>query len=108
MEEKKSGGWSKASMVLGIISIIFALLPLLSAWFMFLTAINYVLTPIGVICGIVSIVKSQNISKSVIGLVLCVLAFCAPIFLAELYLESAVETTVNTLDAVGTLVETVE
>lgn len=101
MEEKKDGGLCKAAFVLGIISIVFALLPLLSAWFMFLTAINYILTPVGLICGIIALVKSQNTTKSVIGIVLCVLAFFAPILLAEYYLASAVETTVNVLDSVG-------
>lgn len=108
MEEKKNGGWSKATMVLGIITFVFALLPLLSAWFLFLTPLNWILAPIGIICGIVAIVKSQNMSKSIIGLVLCALAFLAPILFAGLYTASAVETTVNTLDAVNDIVKTVE
>ena len=108
MEEKKNGGWCKATMVLGIITFVFALLPLLSAWLLFLTPFNWILAPIGIVCGIVSIVKSQNMSKSVIGLVLCVLALLAPILFAESYATSAIKTTVNTVDAVNYIMETVE
>ena len=78
--KKKSGGWCKASMVLGVITVIFALFPLVSAWFLFLTTFNYLLAPIGVLCGIVAIVKSQNSVKSIVGLLLCVLALCIPYF----------------------------
>lgn len=97
-DQKVGGGWSKASMVFGVMTMIFALLPLLSAWFMFLTAFNYLLASIGVICGVVAIVRSQNLVKSIIGLVLCVLAFCMPLILAEAYLESSVESVGNMLE----------
>ena len=96
--QKVGGGWCKASMVFGVLTMVFALLPLLSAWFMFLTAFNYVLAPIGVICGIVAIVKSQNLVKSIIGLVLCILALCMPLILAEFYLESSIESVGNMLE----------
>ena len=94
-DQKKKGGWCKASVVLGVISIIFALLPLVSAWFMFLAALNYVLVPVGIICGIVAIAKSYNVVRSVVGLVLCILALCIPIFLAQYYLESAADSVSN-------------
>lgn len=96
--QKVSGGFSKAAMIFGIISVVFALLPMLSAWFMFLTILNYLLAPLGVICGIIAIVKSQNLTKSIIGIILCVLAICAPLLLAECYLESTVESAGNMLD----------
>lgn len=102
MENKKvNGGWSKASMVFGIISMILALLPLVSAWFMLLTAVNYLLAPIGIVCGVVAIVKSQNLVKSIIGLLLCVLALCTPMLLAEYYLAS-------TADSVGNMMNTID
>lgn len=95
-DKKKNGGWCKAAVVFGVISIIFALLPLVSAWFMFVTALNYFLAPLGIICGIVAIVKSYNTVKSIVGLVLCVLALCAPILLAEYYVGNALES-INSL-----------
>ena len=95
------GGWCKASMVLGIISVVFALLPLVSAWFMFLTTVNYVLAPVGIICGVVALIKSQNLVKSIVGLVLCVVAICLPFLMAELYLESAAESVGNAMDMLG-------
>ena len=96
--EKKCGGCCKASMVFGVITMIFALMPLLNAWFMFLTGLNYVLASIGILCGVLAIVKSQNLVKSIVGVVLCVLALCTPWFLAEYYLESTLETAGNILN----------
>lgn len=101
--QKKNGGWCKASVVFGVISIILALLPLVSAWFMFVSALNYVLAPIGIICGVVAIVKSYNVVKSIVGLVLCVLALCAPMLLAEYYLASAADSVGNALETVNSL-----
>ena len=84
--QKVSSGFSKAAMVFGIITMGFALLPMLSAWLIFLTFINYLLAPIGFICGIIAIVKSQNLTKSIIGMILCALATCSPWLFAGLYL----------------------
>ena len=88
-------------MVLGIISVVFALLPLVSAWFMLLTTVNYVLAPVGIICGVVALIKSQNLVKSIVGLVLCVVAISLPFLMAELYLESAAESVGNAMDMLG-------
>ena len=88
-------------MVLGILSVVFALLPLVSAWFMLLTTVNYVLAPVGIICGVVALIKSQNLVKSIVGLVLCVVAICLPFLMAELYLESAAESVGNAMDMLG-------
>ena len=98
---KKNGGWSKASLVLGIITMIFALLPMLSGWLMFLTIINYALALVGVICGVVAIVKRQKLAKSIIGLILCVLAVCMPFIFADCYMNSTVESMGNLFDAIG-------
>lgn len=106
--ENAGGGWCKASVVLGVIAVVIALLPLLSGWLMFLTFVNYLIVPIGVICGVVAIVKSQNLVKSIIGLALCVLGLALPFMLAEKYAESAVESVGNALETVGNTIETVE
>lgn len=107
-KQNVGGGWSKASLVLGVISAVLALLPLVSAWFMLLIGINYLLVPIGIICGVVAIVKSQNLTKSVIGLVLCVLAILLPFIMAEMYVESSLETVGNSMDAIGGFLEALE
>lgn len=86
---------------MGIISVVFALLPLVSAWFMLLTTVNYVLAPVGIICGVVALIKSQNLVKSIVGLVLCVVAISLPFLMAELYLESAAESVGNAMDMLG-------
>lgn len=86
---------------MGIISVVFALLPLVSAWFMLLTTVNYVLAPVGIICGVVALIKSQNLVKSIVGLVLCVVAISLPFLMAELYLDSAAESVGNAMDMLG-------
>lgn len=84
-QEVKSG-MSTASLVLGIVAMVFALLPALSVWFVFLQPINYVVIILGVIFGIIALVKKQPMVKSIVGLGLCVLAFLTPIiFLSSLY-----------------------
>ena len=101
--ENVGGGWCKASVVLGAIAVAIALLPLLSGWFMFLTFVNYLIVPIGVICGVIAIVKSQNLVKSIIGLALCVLGLTLPIMFAEKYAESTVESVGNALETIDNL-----
>ena len=101
MENKKNDGLCKASMVLGVIAMVFALLPLLSAWLVFLSSINYLLVPAGVICGIIALVKGQNTVKSIIGIVLSALAIILPFVLAEYYLASAADSVGDMLDMIG-------
>lgn len=101
--QKVAGGWCKASLVFGVIAMVFALLPLLSAWFMILTSLNYLIVPVGIICGIVAIIKSQNLVKSIVGLVLCLLAICLPLLLAEYYLESTVDSIDGMFDMINML-----
>ena len=101
MENKKNEGLCKASMVLGVIAMVFALLPLLSAWLVFLSSINYLLVPAGVICGIIALVKGQNTVKSIIGIVLSALAIILPFVLAEYYLASAADSVGDMLDMIG-------
>lgn len=99
--ENVGGGWCKAAVVFGVLAVIFALLPLLSGWLMFLTFINYFIAPLGIICGVVAIVKSQNLTKSIIGLVLCVIGLALPFLLAESYLASGLESAGNALEMLG-------
>ena len=101
MENKKNGGLCKASLVLGVIAIVFALLPLLNVWFVFLGTINYLLVPAGIICGAIALVKGQNTVKSIVGIVLSLLAISLPLILAEYYLESAADSVGDMLDLLG-------
>ena len=101
MENKKNGGLCKASLVLGVIAIVFALLPLLNVWFVFLSTINYLLVPAGIICGAIALVKGQNTVKSIVGIVLSILAIALPLILAEYYLESAADSVGDMLDLFG-------
>lgn len=101
MENKKNGGLCKASLVLGVIAIVFALLPLLNVWFVFLSTINYLLVPASIICGAIALVKGQNTVKSIVGIVLSILAIALPLILAEYYLESAADSVGDMLDLFG-------
>lgn len=101
MENQKveKQGWCKAAFILGIIAMVFALLPLLSFWFIFLTFINYVLVPIAIICGVMAFVKSQNQKKTIIGLALAVVAILLPFIMPDAYVESAADTAANSIGA---------
>ena len=99
-QKVKTGG-SKGAMTMGFITLIFSLLPLLSAWCMLLTSFNYFLAPLGVIFGVVAIIKSQPKTKAIIGILLCALAFCMPYLLAEQYAASAVESVSNAVETLG-------
>lgn len=106
MENKNvKGGWSTASLVLGIIAMVLALLPLLSAWLMFSTWLNWFIVPFSIICGVVAIVKSQNLVKSIAGMVIGVLAFCMPIILTEQYVKSSVKSVGNMFETVDKLTD---
>ena len=101
MENKKNGGLCKASVVLGVIAMVISLTPLLSAWFVFLSGFNYLLVPAGIICGAIALVKGQNTVKSIVGIVLSLLAISLPLILAEYYLESAADSVGDMLDLLG-------
>lgn len=103
MENKRNEncGLCKASIVLGVIAIVISLTPLVSAWLMFLSGFNYLLVPAGVICGIVALVKGQDNIKSIVGIVLNVLAVVLPFILAEYYLSSAADSVGNMMDVLG-------
>lgn len=97
--QKVKEGWSKASMVLGIIAMVIALLPLMSGWFLLLMWINYLVVPAGVICGVIALIKSQNMKKTIIGLALCVVAFSLPYIMAESYVESVAESAAGAINS---------
>jgi hypothetical protein len=103
MENKKNEnfGLCKASIVLGVVAIVFSLTPLVSVWLMFLSSLNYLLVPAGIICGVIALVKGQDNIKSIIGIVLNVVAITLPFILAEYYLSSAADSVGNMLDAFG-------
>ncbi len=75
MEEKVKGGLGKASYVLGIIAVIFALLPVLSPWFLVISWLVYVVAIVGAILGVIAIVKKQQ--KAILGTALCVVSVVA-------------------------------
>lgn len=103
MENKQKCGLCKASIILGIIAIVIALLPLLSGWLLFVTIFNYLVVPAGVICGVIAVIKSQYKVKAIIGIALCVLAFFLPNMLAEAYVESAAESVSNAVGALDSM-----
>ena len=82
------GGWSKATLVFGIIAMVMVIMPLISGWFVFLMPVNWcIIIPAGVICAIVALIKKQNLVKTLVGVALCVLAWFMPDMLVEQYAE---------------------
>lgn len=102
MENNKnvSQGLCKTCMTLGVIAVIVALLPLLSGWLLLVSYVNWLLVPIGILCGIIALVKSQNTTKCVIGILLNVLAVILPVILAEQYLGSALDSAGNAFEMI--------
>ena len=78
--QKANSGLSTTSLVLGIISIVISIIPIVNY-------LTYLLAPIGLICGIVAIIKSQSIAKSFIGILLCLISIVAPIILGGFIIE---------------------
>ena len=78
--QKANSGLSTTSLVLGIISIVISIIPV----------VNYLinlLAPIGLICGIIAIIQSQSLTKSIIGIILCLVSVVAPIVLGGFIIE---------------------
>ena len=94
--QNQSTGLAKAGRVLGIIGLVFALLPLASGWFVFLSWLGYVLGFIGLICSIIAYVKKQR--GAIIALVLSLASLITPYALAEVYLEKSLESVSNVMD----------
>ena len=96
METQKSTGLVKATLVLGVLSLVFALLPLLSGWFLLLMWLRWVLGIAAIVCGIIALVKKHyDMKRTIIGLALVVAAIVVPIACAESYAETAAESAGN-------------
>lgn len=72
----QKGGWGTAAFVFTIIAIIFAALPLLSPWLLMLAPLTYPCSLLGIILGIVAIIKHQK--KGVISVIISVIAILLP------------------------------
>jgi hypothetical protein len=100
METKKTPGLVKATLILGILSLVVVLLPLMSAWFWLIWWMRWVFAVPAVICGVLAITKKYDLKKVIIGLAGVVLAFILPSMMKEAYAKAAVETAKNTASAV--------
>ena len=78
--QKANSGLSTTSLVLGIISIVISIIPIVNY-------LIYLLAPVGLICGIIAIIQSQNLTKSIIGIILCLVSIVAPIILGGFIIE---------------------
>ena len=78
--QKANSGLSTTSLVLGIISIVISIIPVVNY-------LIYLLAPIGLICGIIAIIQSQSLTKSIIGIILCLVSVVAPIVLGGFIIE---------------------
>lgn len=101
-------GWVKASMVFAIIALVFALLPLVSAWFMFFTVFNFFIAPLSIIFGVIAILKKQNLTKSIIAMAIAIVALFTPRILVEQYAKSAEESAENLFSAAGSVMDAVD
>lgn len=101
-------GWVKASMVFAIIALVFALLPLVSAWFMFFTVFNFFIAPLSIIFGVIAILKKQNLTKAIIAMAIAIVALFTPRILVEQYAKSAEESAENLFSATGSLMDAVD
>lgn len=106
METQKSTGLVKATLVLGVLSLVFALLPLLSGWFLLLMWLRWVLGIAAIVCGIIALVKKHyDMKRTIIGLALVVAAIVVPAVCAESYAETAAESAGNLVKGTMELVD---
>ncbi len=102
--EKVNGKLGKASLVLGIIAVIFTLLPLLSVWFLVISSwLVWLLVAIGLILGIFAVIKKQN--KSIAGLVANILAIILyfVVLNSDAMAERAAKDAANVIDTAITI-----
>ena len=78
--QKANSRSSTTSLVLGIISILISIIPILNY-------LTYFFAPIGLVCGVIALIKSQSIVKSIIGIILCLVSVVAPIVLGGFIIE---------------------
>lgn len=77
----QSTGLATASLVLGIISVVFAFIPILNI-------VAYITATVGLILGIIGAVKKQG-TKAVIGIILNAVAYFIPVIFAAIFVSSA-------------------
>lgn len=102
MSTKTAGGLGKAAFVLGIISVVLALLPVLSAWFLVINWLVFLTAGVGIILGVIAIMKNQQ--KAITGTALNVIAIVAYLLLvnSDFMAKKAVEDVASTA---GTAIE---
>ena len=101
MEQNQNPGkLGKAAFVLGIIALVFSLSPFLSTWFIILNWLAIPIAGVGIILGVLAVVKKQQ--KAILGLALCVIAAIAyPLVLkSDALQKKAVEDTAKVAGAV--------
>lgn len=104
MEQNQNPGkLGKAAFVLGIIALVFVFLPFISVWFVFLNWLAIPLAGVGIILGVLAVVKKQQ--KAILGLALCVIAAIAyPLVLkSDALQKKAVEDTAKVAGAVANM-----
>lgn len=90
----------KASMWCSILALVFAALPLVSAWFAVIMWMTWVLAVPAVICAVIAMVKEKNFVKAGIAIAITVLAIFLPRLLAEQYAKSAAKSAKNAVEFV--------
>lgn len=100
-------GMAKASIVLGIVSLCLNLLPLISAWFLMISWISWICIILAIVFGIIGIVKGAK-KPAIIGLVITLVAILFPVIFANLYVDSAMESTVNALETLDSALDSLE
>ena len=104
MEQNQNPGkLGKAAVVLGIIALVFTLLPFISVFFVFLNWLAIPTAGVGIILGVIAVVKKQQ--KAILGLALCVIAAIAyPLVLkSDALQKKAVEDTAKVAGAIGNM-----
>ena len=102
MEQNQNPGkLGKAAFVLGIIALVFSLSPFLSTWFIILNWLAIPIAGVGIILGVLAVVKKQQ--KAILGLALCVIAAIAyPLVLKTDYIQK--KTVENAAEVAGAVV----
>ena len=102
MEQNQNPGkLGKAAFVLGIIALVFSLSPFLSTWFIILNWLAIPIAVVGLILGVIAVVKQQQ--KAILGLVLCIVAAGAyPLVLKTDYVQK--KTVENAAEVAGAVV----
>ena len=101
METKKTPGLVTATLVLGILALVFALLPLFSGWFLLLMWLRWILGIAAAVCGVIALAKKYEPKNVYIGFACTLVAWFLPSFLTEAYAKALVKTAENTAQDFG-------